>query len=124
MIEAQLVTGATQDMRIFTRSAPRRRRRARRQRCSRASISIGACVSSWVVAFAAFGRFDATLQSGGGLGKGRNWRTLGEGAALDLVAPSPLWRGLLQHAPLGFNRVKAGDRGCDSRDGRDRGEDR
>jgi hypothetical protein len=36
--------------------------------------------------FRAFGRFDATLQSGDGLGKGRNWRTLGEGAAVDLVA--------------------------------------
>jgi hypothetical protein len=43
-------------------------------------------VSSWGRVWRRSADFDVTLQSGGGLGKGRNWRTLGEGAAMDFVA--------------------------------------
>src|SRR5262245_15221154 len=125
MIEAQLVTGATQDMRILTGSAlcaalaPKSAEAA-----TLANINLDRRMrSSWWRVWRRSADFDATLQSASALGKGRNWHTLGERSG-NGFRRAPLWRGLLQHPSLGFNRIEAGDHGCDGRDGRERGEDR
>src|SRR5947209_15018642 len=104
MIEAQLVTGATQDIRIFTGSA----------HCAAPVLSTMAAAtadnnglnvrmgrSSGMHGRRPWGRFDATLQSGTDLGKGRI------GAVTIEVRPlryGGLRRDLLQHAPLGLGR--------------------
>src|ERR1700746_4008388 len=109
MIEAQLVTGATQDRRILTGSAPCAAlapKSAAAAMLANINRDKGMRSSRWPV-LRRSSDFGATLQSASALGKGRNWRTLGEGAAMDCVAP--LRRGLLQHAPSCFNGKETGD---------------
>src|SRR5215472_7280155 len=87
MIEAQLVTGATQDMRILTGSAPCAAPAAKSAAAMLANINLDKRMrASWRRVWRRSADFDATLQSGGGLGKGRNWRTLREGGAMVFVA--------------------------------------
>src|SRR5262249_14690720 len=87
MIEAQLVTGATQDMRILTGSALCAALAAKSAATMLANINLDKRMrSSWWRVWRRLADFDATLQSGSALGKGRNWRMLGEGTATDFVA--------------------------------------
>src|SRR5262245_56269982 len=78
MIDAQLVAGATQDMRILTGSALCAALAAKGATAATpANIHLGRRIpASWWRVWRRSAEFDGTLQSAGGLGKGRNWRTL------------------------------------------------
>src|SRR5262249_53414157 len=87
MMEAQLVTGATQDMRILTGSALCAAFAPESAATMLADINLDKRMrSSWWRLWRRLADFDATLQSASALGKGRNWRMLGEGAAIEFVA--------------------------------------
>src|SRR5215813_10679212 len=89
MIEAQLVTGATQDMRILTGSALCAALAAKSAATTLANINLDKRMrSSWWV-WRRLVDFDATLQSGSALGKGRNWRRRDDGLRRTATARPP-----------------------------------
>src|SRR6516225_7465799 len=103
MIEAQLVTGATQDMRILTGSALCAAFAAKSAATTLANINLDKRMrSSWWRVWRRLVDFDATLQSGSALGKGRNWRRRGDGLRRAATAKPP------QHAPSCFNGKETG----------------
>src|SRR5262249_51315674 len=124
MIDAQLVTGATQEMRILTGSAACAAlapRSAAAATLANTNLDKRMGVPPVDCSFRALRRFTRRGAERRRFWQAPNWRALASRGGWIAAA---LGRGPLQYPPLGFDREDAGDRGSDRRDDRERDKNR